>query len=181
MTQALLPVLLRSKGRVVNISSVGGKLAMATYGPYAGTKFALEAVSDALRREVEPLGVKIIVVEPGAVTTEMLGRVGATSERVINGRTTEQRGRYANLMRAIVSQAQSAIPKGAPAEESGQVIADAITSKRPRTRYTIGREPKLLPLFAILPDWMLDRMLAAALRPTFPGKARNNRFLSRID
>ena len=58
MTQALLPALIESRGTVVNISSVGGKLAMATYGPYAAKKFALEAVSDALRREVKPLGVR---------------------------------------------------------------------------------------------------------------------------
>src|SRR6202140_2650853 len=64
--QTLLPALIRNKGRVVNISSVGGKIAMATYGPYAGTKFALEAVSDALRREVAPSGVWVVVVEPGA-------------------------------------------------------------------------------------------------------------------
>ena len=75
MMQALLPALIESRGTVVNVSSVGGKLAMATYGPYAGSKFALEAVSDALRREVEPLGVKVVVIEPGAVTSEMLGRV----------------------------------------------------------------------------------------------------------
>ena len=57
VTQAVLPALIRAKGRVVNISSVGGKVAMATYGPYAGTKFALEAVSDSLRREMAPFGV----------------------------------------------------------------------------------------------------------------------------
>ena len=74
MTQALLPALIRSKGRVVNISSVGGKIAMATYGPYAGTKFALEAVSDSLRREITPFGVQVVVVEPGAVRTEMPAR-----------------------------------------------------------------------------------------------------------
>src|ERR1700731_2343519 len=95
MTQALLPALIESRGTVVNVTSVGGKVAMAGYGPYAGTKFALEAVSDALRREVEPLGVKVIVVEPAAVTTEMLGRVGVTGERITSGTTTEQRGRYA--------------------------------------------------------------------------------------
>src|SRR5258708_15743065 len=86
-TQKLLPALIHNKGRVVNISSVGGKIAMATYGPYAGTKFALEAVSDALRREVEPLGVKVIVVEPSAVTTDMLRRVAVTRERITRGMT----------------------------------------------------------------------------------------------
>jgi NAD(P)-dependent dehydrogenase (short-subunit alcohol dehydrogenase family) len=166
--QTLLPALILSKGRVINISSVGGKIAMATYGPYAGTKFALEAVSDALRREVEPLGVKVIVVEPGAVTTEMLGRVAVTGERIVSGMTTEQHRRYATLMHSIISQAQAAIPKGVPAEEAGRVIADAITSNRPRTRYTVGRQAAMLPLLAILPDRMLDRILAAALRPYLP-------------
>ena len=85
MTQALLPALIESRGTVVNITSVGGKVAMAAYGPYAGSKFALEAVSDALRREVEPLGVKVVVVEPGAVTTEMSGGVGVTAERITSG------------------------------------------------------------------------------------------------
>ncbi len=170
--QTLLPALIRSKGRVINISSVGGKIAMATYGPYAGTKFALEAVSDALRREVEPLGVKVIVVEPSAVMTGMLRRVAVTGERITSGMTTEQHGRYATLMHAVILQAQAAIPTGVPAAEAGRVIADAITSKRPRTRYTVGREAALLPLLAMLPDRMLDRILAAALRPHFPKESK---------
>lgn len=170
--QALLPALIRSKGRVVNISSVGGKVAMATYGPYASTKFALEAVSDALRREVEPLGVKVIVIEPGAVRTDMLGQVEVTGERIIGGMTTEQRGRYATLMHAILSQAKAAVPKGVTADEAGRVIADTIVSRRPRARYTIGRDAALLPLLVILSDWMLDRVLAAALRPHYDKRSK---------
>ena len=167
--QALLPALIRSKGRVVNISSVGGRIAMATYGPYASTKFALEAVSDALRREVEPLGVKVIVIEPGAVKTGMLGQVAVAGDGVISGMIPEQRSRYAALMHSIISQAQAAVPKGLPAEKAAQVIADAITSKRPRTRYTVGRDAALITrLVRILPDRMLDRVLAAALRPHSP-------------
>jgi NAD(P)-dependent dehydrogenase (short-subunit alcohol dehydrogenase family) len=64
MTQALLPALLSSSGTVVNVSSVGGKIVLPTYGAYAGSKFALEAVSDALRRELGTAGIKIVVVEP---------------------------------------------------------------------------------------------------------------------
>ena len=90
VTQALLAALIRSKGRVVNVSSVGGKVAMATYGPYAGTKFALEAVSDALRREMAPLGVEVVVVEPGAVRTEMPGRAIATANELASAMTPEQ-------------------------------------------------------------------------------------------
>jgi NAD(P)-dependent dehydrogenase (short-subunit alcohol dehydrogenase family) len=169
MTQALLPALIESRGTVVNITSVGGKVAMATYGPYAGSKFALEAVSDSLRREVEPLGVKVIVVEPGAVTTEMTGRVVVTAERITTTMTAEQRGRYAALMHSIISQAQSYIRKGLPAEEAGRVIADAITSKRPRTRYTVGREAAIMVLLVrCLSDRMLDSLLARNLKPHLP-------------
>ena len=169
MMQALLPALIKSHGTVVNISSVGGKVAMATYGPYASSKFALEAVSDALRREVEPLGVKVIVIEPGAVTTEMLGRVAVTGERITNEMTTEHRGRYATLMHSVISQAQAAIPKGLPAEEVGRVIADAITSTRPRTRYTVGRDAAIVVRLAwFLSDRMLDSLLARILRSHLP-------------
>jgi NAD(P)-dependent dehydrogenase (short-subunit alcohol dehydrogenase family) len=169
MTQALLPALIESRGTVVNITSVGGKVAMATYGPYAGSKFALEAVSDSLRREVEPLGVKVIVIEPSAVTTEMTARVAATAERATSGMTTEQRGRYATLMHTVIAQAQTYIGKGQPAEEAGRVIADAITSKRPRTRYTVGREAAIMVLLVrCLSDRMLDSLLARNLKPHLP-------------
>jgi len=75
MIQALLPALFDSCGTIVNISSIGGKAAMAGYGPYASTKFALEGLSDALRRELEPFGVKVVVVEPGGVASPMSAQV----------------------------------------------------------------------------------------------------------
>jgi NAD(P)-dependent dehydrogenase (short-subunit alcohol dehydrogenase family) len=169
MTQALLPALIENCGTVVNITSVGGKVAMATYGPYAGSKFALEAVSDALRREVEPLGVKVIVVEQGAVTSEMTWRLVVTAERITSGMTAEQRVRYAPLMHSIISQAQSYIRKGLPAEVVGPVIADAITSKRPRTRYTVGRDATIIVFLArCLSDRMLDSFLARSLKRHLP-------------
>jgi short-subunit dehydrogenase len=129
----------------------------------------LEAVSDALRREVEPLGLKVIVIEPGAVATEMLGRVASTGERITSGMTTEQRGRYATLMHSIISQAQAASSKGVPAEEAGRVIADAITSKRPLTRYTVGRDAAIILLLVrCLSDRMLDGLLARNLKSYLP-------------
>ena len=107
MTQALLPALLQSSGTVVNISSVGGRVAMATYGAYAGSKFAMEAVSDALRREVAEFGVTVIVVEPGAVTTEMSGRGVATADRLAAGMTSDQHQRYDALIDAITTQSRT--------------------------------------------------------------------------
>ena len=169
VTQALLPALIRSSGRVVNISSVGGKVAMATYGPYAGTKFALEAVSDSLRRELAPSGVRVVVVEPGAVRTEMLGRAIATADELVSAMTPEQSQRYGPLVHAVNAQAVSSTKSGQPAEAAAKVIATAITACRPRTRYTVGRDAALITrMVRFLPDRALDRVLAAALRPYFP-------------
>ncbi|MCZ8380149.1 SDR family oxidoreductase [Mycobacterium sp. CPCC 205372] len=169
VTQALLPALLRSKGRVVNISSVGGRVAMPTYGPYAGTKFALEAVSDSLRRELAPSGVRVVVVEPGAVRTEMLGRAIETAAELVSAMTPEQRGRYGGLVHAVNAQASSSTESGLPASVAAGVIAKAVTARRPRTRYTVGRDAALITrMVRFLPDRALDRVLVSALRPHFP-------------
>lgn len=166
--QALLPALIENRGRVVNISSVGGRIAMATYGPYAGTKFALEAVSDALRREVSPHGVHVVVVEPGAVRTEMLGRAVAGAQDLLSAMTPEQHRRYGGVIHAVNAQAEASTNAGLPPDAAAAVIAKAITARRPRTRYPVGREAALLTVARLLPDRLLDRILAAALRPHLP-------------
>jgi NAD(P)-dependent dehydrogenase (short-subunit alcohol dehydrogenase family) len=168
VTQALLPDLIASKGRIINISSVGGKVAMAAYGPYAATKFALEAVSDSLRREMSPFGVHVVVVEPGAVRTEMLGRAIATADELVSAMTLEQRQRYGALMHAVNEQAIASTKSGVPAQAAATVIAKAIAARKPRTRYTVGREAALLTVVRFLPDRALDRVLATALRPHYP-------------
>ena len=169
VTQALLPALLRHSGRVVNISSVGGRIAMATYSPYAGTKFALEAVSDSLRRELAPLGVRVVVVEPGAVRTEMSDRVIATANRLAAAMSPEQRDRYGRLIQAVNAQSAAHTPSGTPADDAARVIAKAVTAGKPRTRYTIGRDAALITrLSRVLPDRMLDRILVAGLQPHYP-------------
>ena len=173
VTQSLLPFLRQSSGRVVNISSVGGKIAMGTYGAYAGAKFALEAVSDSLRRELAPQGVQVVVVEPGGVTTEMAGRGIERAKEFVAQMDSSQRALYGNLMQAVIHQATSFTKSGVPATEAARVIVDATTVDRPRTRYTIGRDAALLTrLSRILPDRALDRVLASNLRPHFPKTAK---------
>lgn len=165
VTQALLPTLLRDCGRVVNISSVGGKVAMATYGPYAGTKFALEAVSDSLRRELAPSGVRVVVVEPGGVRTEMGDRVVVTTNRLAAAMTPELQERYGPLVRAVTAQSAAGTSGGRSAEDVARVIAKAVTAAKPRTRYTVGRDAAMITrLTRVLPDRTLDRVLAAGLR-----------------
>ncbi|WAJ46742.1 SDR family oxidoreductase [Mycobacterium sp. Aquia_216] len=165
MTQALLPSLLISSGTVVNISSVGGKVVLPTYGAYAGSKFALEAVSDALRREVAELGIKVVVVEPGAVKTEMAERGIATAEGLMADLTAAQRARYGDLAEAVTAQARSFSDIGVSSEHAAKVIAKAATASRPRTRYTIGRDAAILVRVSrVVSDRVLDRIVRQNLR-----------------
>src|SRR4029077_3782228 len=101
--------------------------------------------------------------------TEMLGQVAVRGERITSGMTTEKPSRYATLMHSVISQTQAAIPKGTITEEAGRVIADAITSKRPRARYTFGRDAAITVLLArFLSDRMLDNLFTRSLRPHLP-------------
>ena len=172
MIQALLPSLRRSSGTVVNISSVGGKVALPTYPAYAGSKFAMEALSDSLRREVSGSGVKVAVVEPGAVKTAMAERGIATADRLKAGMATDQLERYGALIDAMSNLAQSFETDGVPAEDAAKVIAKAATASRPRTRYTVGRDAAILArLSRVVSDRFLDRVVRLILRPHFKATA----------
>jgi NAD(P)-dependent dehydrogenase (short-subunit alcohol dehydrogenase family) len=172
MIQALLPSLRRSSGTVVNISSVGGKVALPTYPAYAGSKFAMEALSDSLRREVSGSGVKVAVVEPGAVKTAMAERGIATVDRLKAEMATDQLERYGALIDAMSNLAQSFETDGVPAEDAAKVIAKAATASRPRTRYTVGRDAAILArLSRVVSDRFLDRVVRLILRPHFKATA----------
>jgi NAD(P)-dependent dehydrogenase (short-subunit alcohol dehydrogenase family) len=166
MIQALMPSLLRSSGTVVNISSIGGKVALPTYSAYAGSKFAMEALSDSLRREVGRLGVKVVVVEPGAVKTAMAERGVATADRLKDDMTADQLHRYGELIDAMSNLARSFDKDGVSSERAAKVIAKAAIASRPGTRYTIGRDAAILArLSRVLPDRVLDRVVRRVLRP----------------
>ncbi|MEV4150794.1 SDR family NAD(P)-dependent oxidoreductase [Amycolatopsis sp. NPDC049691] len=169
LTQALLPALVRSKGRIVNISSLNGKVSMAGYGAYASSKFALEAVSDALRNELAPHGVRVVVVEPGGVKTEMAG-LGLTSLSRLSARMTpEQTTRYGALTQALPAHVAAFTEAGVTADIAARTIAKAATDRRPRTRYTIGAMTAFLIRAArFLPDRVLDRMTNSDLRKYYP-------------
>ena len=171
MTQALLPALTTQRGHRRQHQFVGGRVALPTYGAYAGSKFALEAVSDSLRREVGGLGVKVVVVEPGAVKTEMLERGVANADRLKAGMATDQLERYGDLVAAISEQARSFGEDGVSAESAAKVLRGR-WPRRPRTRYTIGRDAAILVRLArVLSDRFLDRVVRLNLRSHYPANA----------
>lgn len=165
VTQALLPALLRARGCVVNMSSIGGRVANPLFGPYSASKFALEAVSDALRREVGPHGVRVVVVEPGGIATPIWAKGHADAERVAATMTDEQARRYAPLIARIRKATERLSEEGLPPEAVAEVVGRAVESDRPRARYVVGRQAKLQAVAArLLPDRAFDALMARYLR-----------------
>lgn len=160
LTKALFPALLKSQGRIVNITSVGGRVAMANYGAYSAAKFAMEAVSDSLRREVEATGITVVKVTPGAVSTKLTERGLATSSRITNTMTAAQHTRYDELTAAFTAQAEGFARHGVTPAHAAAVISRAISDRKPKTRYTIGRDAAITNVIArIASDRFLDRYL----------------------
>ena len=163
VTRALLPALLAARGRVVNMSSISGRVAAPLLGPYAASKFALEAFNDALRREVEPHGVRVISVEPGGIATPIWAKGTAGAEALIGELEPAALARYGTLIDAARRMAGRLGEEGIPAAVVAEIVGRAITADRPRTRYVVGREARMQAVLArFLPDRALDALVRKA-------------------
>jgi NAD(P)-dependent dehydrogenase (short-subunit alcohol dehydrogenase family) len=163
--QAFLGLLRRDKGRVVNISSIGGRIALPLVGPYAASKFALEAVSDSLRREVRNQGVEVIVVEPGAIKTPIWGKGNAAAEEMLSEAPPEAEQLYGDMIRAIRAETvKIEEERGLPPSAVAEVVGEALTASKPKTRYLVGRDAKMRAALAKrLPDRVMDSLIGRAL------------------
>jgi NAD(P)-dependent dehydrogenase (short-subunit alcohol dehydrogenase family) len=165
VTQALLPALRRARGRIVNISSVAGRVALPLAGPYAASKYALEAISDSLRREVASQGVRVVVVEPGGIRTPIWQKGTADADRIEAAAPPEARSLYGAMADSLRKEAEKiASETGLPPQAVADVVGEALTADRPRTRYLVGRDAKLRATVArVLPDRVMDRLIGRAL------------------
>jgi NAD(P)-dependent dehydrogenase (short-subunit alcohol dehydrogenase family) len=158
VTQALLGALRSGGGRLVNISSIGGRLAGPGLGAYSASKWALEAVSDALRRELAG-EVDVIVIEPGAVRTPIWDRGTALGDALIERFSETQRTRYAPLLDGLRRTAARNARTGVAPEVVARVVLGALAAPTPRTRYLVGRDAAVAGRLArVAPDRLLDRL-----------------------
>ena len=164
VTRALLPGLIDVRGRVVMMSSIGGRVAGPLFGPYSASKFAIEAFTDVLRREVGPLGVQVVAIEPGAIATPIWERGRLAGDDRWAGVEPEVRRRYARMVEAVRALADRGSRDGLPAEDVAEVVGRALTAKRPRTRYLVGRDAAAQAwLGRLLPDRVMDALVRRAL------------------
>jgi NAD(P)-dependent dehydrogenase (short-subunit alcohol dehydrogenase family) len=164
VTQALLPALRRARGRIVNIGSVGGKVAAPLLSPYAASKFAMEGITDSLRRELRPLGVHVAIVEPGAIATRIWEKGVAAADDLLAAAPPEAERIYGPTIAAIRKQAVKATEEAIPPEEVAKAVEHALTADRPRTRYPVGSDAKQrIRLSGLLPDRAFDALMARLL------------------
>lgn len=165
VTQALLPALRRGSGRIVNITSIGGLVAMPLMSPYHASKFGMEAVSDSLRRELRGQGIHVVVVEPGGVKTPIWGKGNRDADDLLAQAPPEATQLYGNIVAAMrKAMGRIETDTGLEPRAVAEVIGKAMTVGRPRTRYLVGRDAKGRALIGrVLPDRVMDRLIGRAL------------------
>ena len=162
VTQALLPALRAARGRIVFLSSVGGRVAMAFTAPYAASKHAIEAIGDALRVELRTSHVQVALVEPGSVATPIWDKGRAEAEDFeVPGELREQ---YGHIPEAIDRMLRSTGERGVPPEQVAETIERALTARRMRARYVVGRDARaMIAIRRLLPDLVFDRIARRGL------------------
>jgi NAD(P)-dependent dehydrogenase (short-subunit alcohol dehydrogenase family) len=164
LIQLVLPGMrARRRGRIVNVSSMGGRLVFPAGGYYHASKYAVEAISDALRYEVAPFGIDVAVVEPGLIRTGF--GEGASATMAAAGEPT---GPYAGLVRAVDTQMDASYRSrllAAPPEAVAEAITHAVTARRPRRRYVVTAAAKaLVHTRRLLGAGVFDRYLRLQFR-----------------
>lgn len=165
VTQAFLPLLRRGRGRIVNMGSISGRGAIPLLGPYAASKFALEALTDALRMELQPWGIQVSIIEPGAIATpiwEKSDKAASELEATASENAKVLYGAAVTRMREVIAQsAQRAIPP----EAVVRAVHHALTASRPKTRYLVGADAAARAwMVKWLPDRVQDRLLTWFLK-----------------
>ena len=165
VTQALLPMIRKARGRVVFMSSIGGRRAIPYLSPYNASKHAIEAIGDALRQELRQFGVEVAIVEPGSVATPFWDKGLAEAPKARAAMDPELLELYARELDLLEAASRKSAARGIPPEKVAEAVVHALTASRPRTRYLVGRDAKVQGAIGrVLPDRVYDRLIAREMR-----------------
>jgi NAD(P)-dependent dehydrogenase (short-subunit alcohol dehydrogenase family) len=165
VTKAFLPLLRRGHGRIVNMGSIAGRSTIPLLGPYSASKFALEALTDALRMELQPWGIEVAIIEPGAIATPIWEKSDMAARELEASAGEEVKTLYGEavfrIRETIAQTARRAIPPAAVV----RAVHHALTAPRPHTRYLVGTDAKLRAwMVKWFPDRIQDKLVAWALK-----------------
>jgi NAD(P)-dependent dehydrogenase (short-subunit alcohol dehydrogenase family) len=165
VTQKFLPLIRQARGRIINMGSIAGLSTMPLMGTYSASKFALEAITDALRLEVQQWGIHVSIIEPGAIATPIWNKSATDAAEREAGIGQELRSLYQPMVAAVRKIVGEASKRAVPSDTVAKVVEAALTASTPRTRYLVGTDAKLRALMVkLLPDRMSDRLLCWILK-----------------
>jgi NAD(P)-dependent dehydrogenase (short-subunit alcohol dehydrogenase family) len=161
VTQAVLPLLREATGRIVFVGSVSGRVASPFMGPYNASKFALEGVADALRMELRRWGIRVVLVEPGSMDTDLWRGALDTADEVEAKLRPEHRELYRSQMRAMRRTVARIRKRTSSPDKVADVVEIALTTARPKARYLVGADARVqVALRSALPTRVVDAAVA---------------------
>lgn len=160
LTQALLPLIRKGNGRIVNIGAVGGGISMPFYGAIASSKIALEAVNDCLRRELYPFGIHVSIIEPGGIATPANYKMRDSVTRFLRDLEPSGQERYGESMEAFSQWAFAMHQNNLKPEKVAKTVIKALKARKPKTRYRLGWDSRASALLMkLLPDRWFDKVI----------------------
>jgi NAD(P)-dependent dehydrogenase (short-subunit alcohol dehydrogenase family) len=164
VTQAMLPLIRPARGRIVFITSIGGRIAFPLNGAYHAAKFGLEAVGDVFRQELRPWDISVSMVEPGSIDTPIWERGAQNADEIEARAHPDQEALYGKAIASFRKVVRDLADRGIPPEKVAEAIAHALESGRPRTRYLVGLDAKVQArLKLLIPDRAFDRIVARTM------------------
>jgi NAD(P)-dependent dehydrogenase (short-subunit alcohol dehydrogenase family) len=165
VTQAMLPLVRRAAGRVVFVSSIGGRMALPFGAPYHAAKFGIEAVADCLRQELAPWEIDVAVIEPGSIDTPIWERGEQIADEVAARAPATQEELYGQTIERFRAAVRRTADRGIAPDKVAEAVTHALTARRPRTRYLVGADARGQALARrLLPDRAFDWVVARAMR-----------------
>ncbi|HVY78456.1 MAG TPA: SDR family NAD(P)-dependent oxidoreductase, partial [Solirubrobacterales bacterium] len=164
VTQALLPQIRSAGGRIVFISSIGGRMAMPFGAPYHASKYGIEAVADCLRQELRPWGIGVSAIEPGSIDTPIWERGEERADAAAERAPAAQEDLYGGAIESFRAAVRRTAARGIPPEKVANAVLHALSARRPRTRYLVGADARGQALLKrVSPDRLMDRIVARAM------------------
>lgn len=161
VTQAFLPLIRQGHGRIVNVGSIGGRLVLPLHGGYSASKFAMEAITDALRLELRQWGIRVSLVDPGGSQSAIFDKTLRSIEEMEQGLHDRGIDLYDAQIEAVTALVHKTADDAAPADHVALAVVDALTAKKPKARYLAGKDARAVAALArTLPDHLKDRLVA---------------------
>ena len=164
VTQAFLPQLRRARGRILTTGSMAGYSTIPGLGPYSMSKYAIEAMSDALRRELRPWGIEVSLLEPGSIATDIWDKASSTQDAMRKAPPAGLMELYGGLLEALGGLTEKAARDASPVEVVTRDVVHAFSSGRPCTRYSKGEGTGMRKILRHLPDRWTDAAIARMFR-----------------